>query len=108
MAEKHPLSIDRASTADANWPTLIERAVDDVARILRSEAHMFQTSIEANLQLQISNMVTHLTIIAAIISGALCILRAAIFLLHQGSLGGRPLESPALPFGLSGSRVTQS
>ena len=82
MAEKHPLSIDRASTADANWPTLIERAVDDVARILRSEAHMFQTSIEANLQLQISNMVTHLTIIAAIISGALCILCATIFASH--------------------------
>jgi len=44
---------------------------------------MFQTSIEAALQLQISKTVAHLTIIAAMISGALCILCAAILLLHQ-------------------------
>jgi hypothetical protein len=83
MAEKDPLPIDRASTADADWPTLIERAVDNLARILRSEAHMFQTSMEAALEQQISRTVAHLTIIAAMISGALCILCAAILLLHQ-------------------------
>ena len=83
MAEKHPLPIDGPPTTYADWPTLIERAVDDVSRILRSEAHMFQTSIGAALEVQISNTVAHLTIIAVMISGAICILCASILLLHQ-------------------------
>jgi VIT1/CCC1 family predicted Fe2+/Mn2+ transporter len=82
MAEKH-LPIDGTPAAYSDWPTLIERAVDDVSRILRSEAHMFQTSMGAALELQISNTVTLLTIVGVIISGALCILCAAILLLHQ-------------------------
>jgi hypothetical protein len=83
MEEKHPPPIDGTPTVYSDWPTLIERAVDDASRILRSEAHMFQTNIEAALELQISKTVAHLTIIAAMISGAICILCASILLLHQ-------------------------
>jgi Putative Actinobacterial Holin-X, holin superfamily III len=84
MAEKQTPSIDRTPpTAYSDWPTLIERAVDDVSRILRSEAHMFQTRMGAALEVQIFNTVTLLTIVGIMISGALCILCAAIFLLHQ-------------------------
>ena len=82
MAENHPLPNDSPPAAYSDWPTLIERAVDDISRILRSEAHMFQTSMGAALEVQISNTVTHLTIIAVMISGALCILGALILLLH--------------------------
>jgi len=82
-AEKHPLSIEGAPATYADWPTLIERMMDDVARILRSEVHLLQTSIGATLEAQVSNAVAHLTIAALIISGAVCILCASIFLLHQ-------------------------
>jgi len=44
---------------------------------------MFQTSMGAALELQISKTVASLTIIAVMICGALCILCAAILLLHQ-------------------------
>jgi len=83
MAEKHPLPVDGTPTAYSDWPTLIERAVDDVSRILRSEVHMLQTRMETALELQISKTVAHLTIIGMMISGALCILCAAILWLHQ-------------------------
>ena len=83
MEEKPTLPIDGTPTAYSDWPTLIERAVDDVSRILRSEAHMFQTSMEAALELQIAKTVAHLTIIAVMISSAICILCASILLLHQ-------------------------
>jgi fatty acid desaturase len=84
MAEKQIPSIDRTPpTAHSDWPTLIERAVDDIARILRSEAQIFQTSLAAALEARISNTVTLLTIVGIMISGALCILCAAICLLHQ-------------------------
>jgi hypothetical protein len=83
MAEKQLPPIDGTPTAYSDWPTLIERAVDDVSRILRSEAQMFQTSMGAALGLQISNTVTHLTMVGVMISGAICILCASILLLHQ-------------------------
>ena len=44
---------------------------------------MFQTSIGAALELQISKTIAPLTIIAVMICGALCILCASILLLHQ-------------------------
>jgi hypothetical protein len=83
MTEKQTLPIEGTPTADSDWPTLIERAVDDVSRILRSEAQLFQTGMGAALDLQISNVVTHLAIVGVMISGALCTLCAAILLLHQ-------------------------
>jgi CHASE2 domain-containing sensor protein len=83
MAEKPDPANDRPPPAYADWPTLIERAVDDVSRILRSEALMLQTSMGAALELKISRMMTLLTVVGILISGGLCILGAAIFLLHQ-------------------------
>jgi hypothetical protein len=83
MAEKYTLANDRTPTSYSDWPTLLERAVDDVTRILRSEAQMFQTSMGTALELQISNTVARLTIVAVMICGALCILSASLLLLHQ-------------------------
>ena len=81
--EKHPLSIDAAPETYADWPTLIERAMDDVSRILRSEVRMLETSIRATLEAQVSHAVAHLAIAALLIGGAICILAASILLLHQ-------------------------
>jgi len=83
MAENQISSIERPPPTDSDWPTLIERAVDDVARILRSEAQLLQTSMGAALQRQISSTVAHLIVVAIMIAGALCIIFAAILLLHQ-------------------------
>jgi hypothetical protein len=84
MADKPDIrDSDATSTTNSDWPTLIERAVDDVSRIMRSEAQMFQTSIGAALELQISKILTRLMVLSLLISGAVCLLCAATFLLHQ-------------------------
>jgi hypothetical protein len=83
MADHTRLASDQTPTAYSDWPTLIERAVDDVSRILRSEAQMFQTSMGATLEVQISKTIAHLAILAVLISGAICILSSAILLLHR-------------------------
>lgn len=83
MAEKRPLPIDRTPPAVSDWPTLIERAASDVARILVSEADLFRISVAAALEVQISKAVAQLTIIAVMISGVLCVLCASILLLHR-------------------------
>ena len=44
---------------------------------------MLETSLAAALQLQIANTIARLMIVAAMLSGALCILAASILLLHQ-------------------------
>ena len=66
-----------------DWPTLVTRAVDDVTRILQSEVHMLQTSMGAALERQVANAIASLTVIAVIICGAVCIVCAAILLLHE-------------------------
>lgn len=83
MTEKQPRTTEGATTAYADWPTLIERVMDDVSRILRSEVHILQAGIGVTLEAQVSNAVAHLIIAALIISGAICILGASILLLHQ-------------------------
>ncbi len=83
MAEKHYLPVAESPELHSDWASLVERAVDDVSRILRSEAQMFQTSIASALERQISKSVTLLAVLSLMICGGLCILSAAILLLHQ-------------------------
>jgi len=83
MTDKHSLALDGTDTPLSDWPTLIERVVEDVSRILRSEAHIFQTNIGAALEFQISKTIARLTNILMILIGALFMLCALLFLLHQ-------------------------
>ncbi len=66
-----------------DWPTLVGRAVDDVTRILQSEARILQTNMGAALETRLASAIATLTIVAVMISGAVCIVCAAILLLHQ-------------------------
>src|SRR5208337_147547 len=83
MTERPPLTTDAGLPSYPDWPTLIERAVDDVSRILQSELHMFQITMGAALEAQIATAVASLVIIAVTICGAICMLCAAVLLLHQ-------------------------
>jgi hypothetical protein len=83
MTEKHSPTADTGLPTYPDWPTLIERAVNDVSRILQSELHMFQTTMRAALEAQIATAVAFLAIVAVIVCGAICILCATILLLHQ-------------------------
>lgn len=82
MAEQHPLTSEPAA-ASPDWATLTERALDDLSRIVRSEIHMLQTSIETAVEARIDRVVTRAMTIAAMICGAFCVLCALILLLHE-------------------------
>ena len=83
MSEKESHTANGAPETLQDWPTLVSRAVDDVSRILQSETHMLQTSVGAALETQLANAIATLTVIAVMICGAVCILCAAILLLHE-------------------------
>jgi len=83
MTEKQPHHANGASESMQDWPTLVGRAVDDVTRILQSEAHMLETSMSAALASRLANAIATLTVIAVMLCGGVCVLCAAILLLHQ-------------------------
>jgi CHASE2 domain-containing sensor protein len=83
MTEKQPHHANGAPESLQDWPTLVGRAVDDVTRILQSEAHMLETSMSAALASRIASAIATLTIVAVMLCGGVCMLCAAILLLHQ-------------------------
>jgi len=83
MTEKQSHGANGAPQTLQDWPTLVGRAVDDVTRILQSEAHMLETNMSAALATRLATAISTLTLVAVILCGGVCILCAAILLLHQ-------------------------
>lgn len=83
MTEKQSHPVNGAVRTFQDWPTLVSRAVDDISRIVQSEAHMLQTRMGAELETRLASAIAILTVIAVIICGAVCMLCAAILLIHE-------------------------
>lgn len=83
MSDRGPLTTDGASAAYPDWPTLIDRAVGDVSRIIQSELHTLRANMGDDLEARISRAAASLAFAALMASGALCILCASVLLLHQ-------------------------
>jgi hypothetical protein len=83
MTEKQSHTENSAPEILQDWPTLVGRAADDITRILQTEAHMLQTSMGAELGSRLANAIATLTIVAVMICGGICLLCAAILLLHE-------------------------
>ena len=83
MTEKQLYRGNGAPETLQDWPTLVGRAVDDVTRILQSEAHMLETNMGAALETRIASAIATLTVVAVMVCGGVCILCAAILLIHQ-------------------------
>ncbi|MGC1397874.1 phage holin family protein [Candidatus Binatus sp.] len=83
MTEKQSQMANGAPMTLQDWPTLVGRAVDDVTRILQSEAHMLETSMSAALETRLASAIATLTVIAVMLSGGVCILCAVILVLHE-------------------------
>jgi len=114
MTEKQSHPANRAPATMQDWPTLVGRAVDDVTRILQSEAHMLQTNMGAALETRLASAIATLTIVAVMIGGAVCIVCAAILLLHQwlplwqsfGIIGGGVLLAGLVGYAVKRSPAT--
>jgi CHASE2 domain-containing sensor protein len=83
MTEKQSHAANGAPETLQDWPTLVGRAVDDITRILQSEARMLETSVGAALETRLASAIATLTVVAVMICGGVCIVCAAILLLHE-------------------------
>ena len=83
LPEKQPLANGRTSSDFPDWSTLLGQAIDDVSRILRSEAEIVQTRIGAALKTSIAASLAILPPLILVIWGAACLLLASVLLLHE-------------------------
>jgi membrane protein DedA with SNARE-associated domain len=83
MTEKQLYTTNGAPGSPQDWPTLVGRAVDDITRILQSEARMLETSMGLALETRLASAIATLTVVAVMICGAVCMLCAGILLLHE-------------------------
>jgi hypothetical protein len=103
-SQDHPVTEKQSHHANGSpqtlqdWPTLMGRAVDDVTRILQSEAHMLETSMSAALAARLADATAKLTVLAVMLCGGVCLLCAGILLIHEWL----PLWQA---FGLSGAII---
>lgn len=83
MPEKTLPGSNTPPGTDADWSTLVGRAIDDVSRIIHSEIGLFETTLRAAVEGQTDYALANLATVAIMICGAVCMLGALILLLHQ-------------------------
>jgi preprotein translocase subunit SecY len=66
-----------------DWPTLLARIVDDVARIIQTEIRLFQAGLTPILSSAIDRFLANMVALAAFLAGGLCLLAALAFFLHR-------------------------
>jgi hypothetical protein len=82
MQEKRVV-VNGAQDRHPDWATLITEAVDEVTRILRSEAELIRISLGAALKAEVKYALATLAMAGALICAGVCALAALIVFLHQ-------------------------
>jgi hypothetical protein len=82
MAATEPAEM-RASNEQPDWTTLAARAIDDVARMVQAEIHLAEASFRASLKESIDDAFTMLAAAGLLAAAGICVLTAAILLLHH-------------------------
>jgi hypothetical protein len=74
---------DQQRAVEADWSTLVARAVDDISRILQSEIRLLSASLKTVLEEQIERVLAFMATGALLAGGAICMLAALILFLHE-------------------------
>jgi hypothetical protein len=82
MSEPSPLTNGRTSEGRQDWPNLIGRAVDDLSRILHSEAEILQTRIGDSIRSELNRAAEAVALLALFLWSIGCLLLGVILFLH--------------------------
>ena len=83
ISHKHSLTTNGVSRSDPDWPSLIGQAVDDMSRIVHSEADILQARMGEAVKAGISKSFRIVCLVALSIWGTGCILIGSILLLNE-------------------------
>jgi hypothetical protein len=84
MEEKRVV-VNGAQDRHPDWATLITEAVNEVTRILRSEANLIRISFGVALRAEVNYALAVLAMAGALMCAGICALAAFIVFLHQSS-----------------------
>ena len=73
----------RVEAHETDWGTLLGRAVDDLTRIVHSEAQLLKISLKTLFDEEVDRILAFAATGVLIGAGALCVLAAAILFLHE-------------------------
>ena len=85
----------RTEVREADWSTLFGRALDDLTHIVQSEARLLTAGMRTVLEAQLDRIFVVVATGALIAAGAVCLLGAAILLLHEYAM--LPLDRRTAP-----------
>lgn len=66
-----------------DWPTLIARIVNDLARIVQTEIRLFRAGLNPIFSSAIDRLLANTVALAAFMAGGVCLLVALIVFLHR-------------------------
>jgi hypothetical protein len=73
----------RTEAREADWSSLLARAIDDMTRIVHSELRLLSASMKTMLGEEIDRVFAFLATGVLMVGGAICGLAAAILFLHE-------------------------
>jgi len=74
---------DPQRTVDADWSTLVARAVDDISRIIQSEIRLLTANLKTVLDEEVERVLAFVASGALMAGGAICLLAAVTLFLHE-------------------------
>jgi VIT1/CCC1 family predicted Fe2+/Mn2+ transporter len=66
-----------------DWPTLIARIVNDLARIVQTEIRLFRAGLNPIFSSAIDRLLANTVALAAFMAGGICLLAALVTFLHR-------------------------
>jgi Flp pilus assembly protein TadB len=82
MSEPNRSTNGKAAEAHQDWPNLIRQAVDDLSRILRSEAEVLQTRVGDSIRSGLSHSAEVVALLTIFLWSVGCLLLGVILFLH--------------------------
>jgi len=73
----------RVEAHETDWGTLLGRAVDDLTRIVHSEAQLLSISLKTLFDEEVDRILAFAVTGVLMAAGAICVLMAAILFLHE-------------------------
>jgi Flp pilus assembly protein TadB len=82
MSELNRSTNGKATEAHQDWPNLIRQAVDDLSRILHSEAEILQTRVGDSIRSGLNRSAEGVALLAIFLWSIGCLLLGVILFLH--------------------------
>jgi hypothetical protein len=83
LGERSVVAADGSFGATLEWPTLLDRALADVGRIIQLDVQLLEAKLAQSLMATADRVIARMLVLYTSVLGASCLLASLIFLLHD-------------------------